>query len=192
MASRLPVGKISANVFRGAQNVKRAVLIAIPVILAVIIFVPIQNRVLYWSLFPLMFLCVYLYHIMEEVVPVKAVVKMLGSDSFFSLKCGLVKVSGDKAELRKGLFVIYSGTVLFYVRDNWKGGAKLELTVPVEAIESYTMCKVDDYHPGLLLTLNGGDEVKFTSRKFAAAEASIRSALGWPEEAENGPQEPEK
>ena len=54
------------------------------------------------------------------------------------------------------------------------------------------MCKVDDYHPGLLLTLNGGDEVKFTSRKFAAAEASIRSALGWPEEAESGPQEPEK
>ena len=168
---------------------KKAVLYAIPLILAVIIFVPIAERVLYWSLFALMFILVYLYHVMEEVVPIKAVEKSLSSTDFFRLKCGYIKTKGDKAELRKGLFVIYAGTILFYVRASWKGGAVIEQSVSGEAIESYTMCKVDDYHPGLLLTLNGGDEVKFTSRKFASLEKEIRVALGWPEEEKKEPAE---
>ena len=79
---------------------KKLVLIAIPAILAVIVFVPISNRVLYWSLFAVIFVLVYLFHIMEDVVPMKDIAASLGTSDFFSLKCGYVKINGQKAELK--------------------------------------------------------------------------------------------
>lgn len=180
--------QISCRIFFRVTTVKRIVLIAIPVLLALAIFVPIQNRVIYWSLFAAMFVLVYLYHVMEDVVPVKDVVKSLGTSDFFSLKCGYVEIKDAKAELRKGLMVIYGGTVLFYVRARATGGASLVQSIAAEAIETYTMCKVDDYHQGVTFTLNGGDEVKFTSKKIASMEKEMRAALGWPEEEKTNPE----
>ena len=52
---------------------KKIVTLAIPALLAVIVFAPIENRILYWSLFVVLFALVYVYHIMEDVVPMKAV-----------------------------------------------------------------------------------------------------------------------
>ncbi len=168
---------------------KKLVLFAIPATLAVILFVPISNRVIYYSLFALLFVFAYLFHIMEDVVPLKAVEENLGSKDFFCLKCGYISVNGQKADLVKGLMVIYSSTVLFYVRAGSKGGAKLAQTIPGESIESYAICKVDDFHPGIVFTLNGGDEAKFTSKKFSQVEAELRKALGWPEEEKSEPDE---
>lgn len=168
---------------------KKLVLIAIPAILAVIVFVPISNRVLYWSLFAVIFVLVYLFHIMEDVVPMKDVAASLGTSDFFSLKCGYVKINGQKTELKKGLLVIYSGTVLFYVRAKASGGVTLVQSIAGEMIETYTLCKVDDYHLGVTFTLNGGEEVKFTSKKFQENEKAMRSALGWSEEVKQEPSE---
>lgn len=167
---------------------KRIVMLAIPILLAIAIFVPIQNRLVYWSLFVLMFILVYVYHVIDEVVPVKDVEKSLGSSDFFRIKCGRVEIKGNSAQLRKGLLVIYSGAVLFYVRAKASGGAALAWSTMVENIETYTLHKVDDYHPGITFTLNGGDEVKFTSRKIASLEKEVRSALGWPEEEKTNPE----
>lgn len=169
---------------------KRAVMLAIPAILAVIVFVPIGNRILYWSLFVLMFILVYAFHIMEDVVPMKDITAQLGTDDFFSLKCGYVKIiNGQKAELQKGVMVIYAQTVLFYVRAKASGGARLVQSIPAETIDTYTLCKVDGYHQGVTFTLNGGDEVHFTQRRFRDVEADMRTAIGWPEEEKVQPSE---
>ena len=180
--------QISCRIFFRVTTVKRIVLIAIPVLLAIAIFVPIQNRVIYWSLFAAMFVLVYLYHVMEDVVPVKDVVKSLGTSDFFSLKCGYVEIKDAKAELRKGLMVIYGGTVLFYVRAKASGGAKLVQSIPAETIDTYTLCKVDGFHKGVTFTLNGGDEVHFTGNRFSSVESRMREALGWPEEVKTQPE----
>lgn len=168
---------------------KRAVLLLIPVILAVIIFVPIENRVLYWGLYVVIFALVYAYHVMEEVVPLPDIEKSLNCKDFFHIKCGYIKINGDRADLVKGLMVIYSGTVLFYVRATARGGVKLIQSVPGEQIETYVLCKVDDYHAGIQFELSGGQEMKFTGKKFAQNEAEIRKALGWPQEEKKEPEE---
>lgn len=162
--------------------VKKIVMISIPLLLLVIVFVRIENQILYWSLFVLLFLLVYIFHILEDVVPLKDVEKKLSTSDFWSLKCGYIITKGDKAELLKGLLVIYSGQVLFYRRAKASGGAELVYSFPVESIEGYEMGKVDDFHPGVTFTLKGDTEVKFTSKKLQSEEKSIRKAFGWPEE----------
>lgn len=124
-------------------------MLAIPAILAVIVFVPIGNRILYWSLFVLMFILVYAFHIMEDVVPMKDITAQLGTDDFFSLKCGYVKIiNGQKAELQKGVMVIYAQTVLFYVRAKASGGARLVQSIPAETIDTYTPVQGGRLPPG--------------------------------------------
>lgn len=168
---------------------KRAVMLAIPAILAVIVFVPIDNRILYWSLFLVMFALVYAFHIMEDVVPMKDIVAQLGGQDFFSMKCGYVKIiNSQKSELQKGVMVIYAQTVLFYVRAKASGGAKLVQSIPAETIDTYTLCKVDGFHKGVTFTLNGGDEVHFTGNRFSSVESRMREALGWPEEVKTQPE----
>lgn len=162
--------------------IKKLVMISIPLLLLVIVFVRIQNQVIYWSLFVLLFLLVYIFHVLEDVVPLKDVQKKLGSTDFWSLKCGYIVTKGEKAELLKGLLVIYSGQILFYRRAKASGGAELIYSFDSESISSYEMGKVDDFHQGVVFTLSGGDEVKFTSKKLPSEEKAVRKALGWPEE----------
>ncbi len=171
---------------------KKIVTLAIPALLAVIVFAPIENRIIYWSLFVFLFILVYIYHVIEDVVPMNAVSESLSSNDYFSLKCGYISVNGNRADLIKGVMVIFSGTILFYVRASAGGGARLAQTIAGESIENYTIGKVDDFHQGICFTLGGGEEVKFTGRKFAQQEKEMRKALGWPEEAEIEPGEPLK
>lgn len=166
---------------------KKAVLYAMPVVLAVILFVPVGGRAFDLALFALLFVLAYVFHVMNDVVPVKDVEAALGTKDFFSIKCGMVKVNGDKAELVKGLLVIFSQTVLFYTREKASGGAALMQTFSADQVDTYTLHKVDDFHQGVTFTLQGGDEVKFTSKHFQEREEEMRTALGWPGKAENEP-----
>ncbi len=161
---------------------KRIAMLLIPVIILIVVFAPIGRGILYWSLFALMFVLVYLVHIMEDLVPIKDVISKLGTSEFWSIKCGYIKSSGNQADLLKGLLVIYSGQVLFYRREKSTGGAKLVYSFEVSAIEGYTIEKVDDFHPGISFNV-GEESIKFTSKNFSKRENELRKALGWPEEA---------
>lgn len=163
------------------RMLKKLVMISIPLLLLVIVFVRIENQILYWSLFLVLFLLVYIYHLLEDVVPEKDVEKKLSANDFWRLKCGYIVVKGEKAELLKGLLVIYSGQVLFYRRAKASGGAELVYSFPVDSIEGYEIGKVDDFHTGITFTLAGDAEAKFTSKKLPAEEKAIRKAFGWPE-----------
>lgn len=175
-----PRRKFSAIIFSGViLMLKKIVMISIPLLLLVVVFVPIENRILYWSLFVVLFLLAYLFHIMEDVVRLKDVQKKLGMEDFFNEKAGIIVIQDNKAELLKGMIVIFNGQVLFYRRAGGTGGAVLTNSFPVDTIEGYEIGKVDDFHPGITFTLNGGEEVKFTSKKLAQREADIRKALGW-------------
>ncbi len=164
---------------------KRIAMLLIPVIILIVVFAPIGRGVLYWSLFALMFLIVYLVHIMEDLVPIKDVTAKLGTSDFWSIKCGYIKTNGTQADLLKGLLVIYSGQVLFYRREKSTGGAKLVYSFDVLSIEGYTIEKVDDFHPGISFQV-GEENIKFTSKNFSKQEKELRKALGWPEEEKTG------
>lgn len=158
---------------------KKIVTLLIPVLLLVIVFAGIENRILYWSLFLVLFLLVYLFHLMEDVVNIKDVRAKTGDGDFFYEKAGIIVVEGNKAELLKGMLVIFNGQVLFYRRAKSTGGAALSSSFAIEEIEGYEIGKVDDFHPGITFTLKGGDEVKFTSKKISGREGEMRKALGW-------------
>lgn len=160
---------------------KRFVQLAIPVVLLVIIFGKIENRIIYWSLFLLIFVLIYLFHIMEDVVSAKMIEKTLGTKEFWSIEAGYIVTQKNNAILQKGRLVVYEGQMMFYKRGKDIGGVSLLYSLPVDTIEGYTLEKVDEFHPGVRLATSNGD-VCFTSSKIAKEEAAFRESLGWGDE----------
>lgn len=157
-------------------------------VVGVIVFAPIGRGVLYWALFALVFVLFALWRVMEESVSRKAVKAALGATEFFSVKSGMVKVNGNRADLVKGVVAVYSGMVFFLVRAKATGGAKIDYSFDTAEISTYTLGKVDDFHAGITFALAGGEEVKFTGKEWAKSEKSLREALGWPEEGVQNPE----
>ncbi|MCR5732423.1 MAG: hypothetical protein K6G51_05750 [Sphaerochaetaceae bacterium] len=161
---------------------KKFVLLLLFLTFAVFMFVPIQNRIIYYGLLPLMMFWALIFHFLEDSVSLKELKRKLGKEDFFSIKAGYIFMDGPACILTKGMLVINEGNVLFYKRD--KGNkAKLIYSFPVDAIIGYTLGKVDEYHPGVTFTVEGEKgEVRFTGKDFASREGEFRKALGWPEE----------
>ena len=161
---------------------KRFVLVLLLLTFTVIMFVPIQNRVIYYSLYLLMIVWVILFKFLEDSVSLKEIQKKLGKSDFFSIKAGYIYMDGPVCVLSKGLMVIDEGNVLFYKRDK-ATKAKLEYSFPVDSIDGYSLGKVDEFHDGITFSVEGEKgAVKFAGKDFAAREKELRKAIGWPEE----------
>ena len=52
---------------------KKTVLFLIPVLLLVIVFVPIMNNLVYWSLYVVLFALVLIFWLLEDTVPEKSI-----------------------------------------------------------------------------------------------------------------------
>lgn len=161
---------------------KKLVLLLLVLTFAVILFVPIQNRIIYYSLYLLMIGWVVLFRFLEDSVSLREVERKLGSKEFFSIKAGYIFMDGPVCVLSKGLLVVFEGNVLFYKRDR-VAKAKLEYSFPVDSIEGYSLGKVDEFHTGITFEVEGEKgEVKFAGKDFALREGELRMAIGWPEE----------
>ena len=52
---------------------KKTVLFLIPVLLLVIVFVPIMNNLVYWSLYVVLFALVLIFWLLEDTVPDRSI-----------------------------------------------------------------------------------------------------------------------
>ncbi len=161
---------------------KKLVLVLLLLTFTVIMFVPIQNRVIYYSLYLLMIVWVLLFKFLEDSVSLREVERKLGKSDLFSIKAGYIYMDGPVCVLSKGLLVVDEGNVLFYKRDR-ATRAKLEYSFSVDSISGYSLGKVDEFHLGITFTLDDGrNEVKFEGKDFQKRERELRKAFGWPEE----------
>ena len=167
---------------KGINMLKKLVLLLLFLTFATLMFVPIQNRVIYYSLFPLMMIWVLLFHFLEDSVSVKEMKRKLGKEDFFYIKAGYIFMDGNAAILTNGMLVIDNGNVLFYKRDK-STKAKLVYSFPIDSVIGYTLGKVDEYHFGVTFTVEGEkNEIRFAGKDFASREKELRVALAWPEE----------
>jgi len=157
---------------------KKLVSLCIPALVLVIVFVPIENQVLYWFLYVILFALAGLYFVLNSLVTDKMVEKELGSSDFYSVSAGVIETNGQKAILVQGRFVICQGMALFYVRKRAGGGVTLKDSFPCESVRNYTLKKVDDFHPGIEFEVDGGEKA-FTGKKFSSSVDALEKALGW-------------
>lgn len=152
--------------------------IAIPLLFLVIIFVPIENQILYWSQFLVLALLVYIFYLSEDKVSVKLVEKETGESGFFSIPVGIISSKNDGV-LQKGLLVVTDKSIRFFKKGKSFNSCVLEITIPTKKIASYSFEKVDDFHQGVTFILDNDSEQKFTSRKISKYDAELTKALGW-------------
>ena len=120
-----------------------------------------------------------LFYIMTAYISEKMVKKGIGDDSAFTVKAGQIR----DTEMVAGVLSISNGMLMFHVRKSDMGGVKPTWSAEVSSIESYSMGKVDEYHMGVSIKLEGEESPRlFSSKKIGGMEAEFRKALGWPEE----------
>lgn len=160
---------------------KRLVLFLILAIFGVFVyFAAFKAMIIFPLLAPLLVLIV-VYYVITSVVTRKMVEKARGDSSFFFQRCSMIVKDGT--ELLGGALAVTETEIVFYSRKAEKGGVKPSWSCFVQAIEGYTIGKVDTHHPGLSLSVSGESKpVLFTSRDFGKKEKDFRKALGWPEE----------
>ena len=120
-----------------------------------------------------------LFYVMTAFISDRMVRKGLGDDSAFTVKAGMIR----ETEMVAGVLSVSNGMLMFHVRKSDLGGVKLSWSAEVSSIESYSMGKVDEYHMGVSIKLEGEESPRlFSSKRIGASEAEFRKALGWPEE----------
>ena len=159
----------------------RTILLLILLVFGVFVYFIAFRGILVWPLIIPLAVLVALYYVVTSLVTRKMIEKARGEGSFFYLKASLI--SRDGTSITPGAMAVTDNEIVFYVRRSAKGGVRPMWSCFVQALDGYTIKKVDDRHPGIVLSLAGEEsEVKFASRSIAGEEAAFRKALGWPEE----------
>ncbi len=132
---------------------------------------------IYWQFLPALAAVVALYYVVATVVTESMVRKVLGDEEFFITKGSIP--SKDQKELIVGALVITKNDILFYKRKAALGGISLIYSANVNALETYTIDRVDDVHNGIIFHFNGDDEVKIGAHGMSKKENEMRHVLGW-------------
>lgn len=147
----------------------------------VIVYFMVFKSMIVWPLFLPLFILVAVWYVAVFVVTEKMVRKVRGDESFFFSRCQLID---DSNQMVSGALVITSNEIVFYKRKSLKGGVEASWSAFTSTIESYRIEKVDDYHPGVTLSVAGESRpTRICSKTIYSNEKEFRKALGWPEEA---------
>lgn len=149
----------------------------------VIVYFMSFKSMIVWPLFLPLFILTAVWYVTVFVVTEKMVRKVRGDEPFYFSKCQMIN---EKNEMVYGALAITENEIVFYKRQSLKGGVTIGWTTFTASIESYRLEKVDDYHPGVTLSVSGENHpVKICSKQIFKDEKAFRKALGWPEDAED-------
>lgn len=155
----------------------------IALIFGVIVYFMAVKSMIVWPLFIPLLIVVILWYVTSFVVTEKMVRKARGEEKFFFLRCQMV--DEVKNELVYGALTVTSNEILFCRRKSASGGVEIVWSCFTAALEGYELGKVDEFHPGVSLSISGENKkVRIVSKGIAKREKEFRSALGWPEEEE--------
>ncbi|MGE4453132.1 MAG: hypothetical protein AB7D92_01245 [Sphaerochaeta sp.] len=141
---------------------------------------------LYYSLFPVLFLLVWVFYRITYYVSEKEVVKRAGMVPRYSLFCAMVPPLGD-GDLTRGRLVVSENDLILFRREGHRS-IKEAYRLPIQEIEGFTIGKVLSVRSGI--TFKAKDmESKFVVSRAHAKKEALTAALGWsrpPEEVEVG------
>ncbi len=160
---------------------KRLVLLLILIIFGIFVYFAAARNVIIWPLVIPLLCLVAVFYVITSLVTRKMIEHVRGNGDFYYQRCSMIVKDGT--ELLGGALAVTANEIVFYSRASAKGGVKPSWSCFVQALEGYTIKKVDDHHPGIALSVKGETkEVRFTSKNFQKTEKELRKALGWPEE----------
>ncbi len=151
------------------------------IIFAIVVFMPMNNiaQWAYWSLFFLMFLMLYLYYRFSYWVSLSDV--EIDDPVKFSVFCGKVPPIASE-DLVRGRLIVTDSEVILFERKRERGTSQRSKRVwstPIEDIERFSIGRVVGLRNGLILSMTGGHEGKFTISFMKNKKEKFTEALGW-------------
>ena len=158
---------------------KKLVLILMIILLFFVVFIKIENDIIYYSVFALLTLLSLVYYYITDYISIKAISKELKSEDFFVIKAGVAKTDPRGVNLIKGALVIYSSMVLFYVRKSSFGGVKVYDSFALDQLEEYTIDNPECMYKGISFKLTNGSVKNFAGKTIKEKENELRIAMGY-------------
>ncbi|WP_320129567.1 hypothetical protein [uncultured Sphaerochaeta sp.] len=164
------------------KTIVKGLLLAIT--LVIVFYSPAKiGNVLYYTLFPLMFVLVYIFYIISYGVSEKDVKKVRDEPFALSFFCGMVPPLGE-GDLVRGRLVIDGKKVVLYKRSDkdWKRNApcKPVWSLEVPDLKSIGVGPVLSVRKGIVL-YQEESSARFVYFKAKKQKATIIKALGWSE-----------
>lgn len=160
---------------------KNILKILLVLLFALIVFMPTDKLSpwLYWSLFFMMFGVLILFYrfsywVSESSIETEEEIK-------FSTFCGKVPPM-ESEDLVRGRLIVTSKEVALYQKEDRKGATskvKKVWSVPIDEIEQLSSGKVVGFRKGIVLSLAGEREGKFTISQIKKKRPLLIEALGW-------------
>ena len=158
---------------------KKLLLFLMPVMLFIIVFIPIKNNLIYWSLYIVLFALFFLFYKLDTTVKEKELLAYLKGQEYWSIKAGYIKNNNKNLDIYNGLLVICGNNLLFVKRGSGKNKVEVLVEVNISKITTYTMGRVDNYHEGITFTLENSEELLFSSKTIKNEEEALNRALKW-------------
>lgn len=146
---------------------------------AVLVFInPLYiGRVLYYSLFPLLFVLVWLFYRTAYFVSEASVRKVFQESYSYSLFCALVPPVDD-GDLIRGRLVFTSKSLVLFQRNPKGGGCKEVWRMDIDQIKQFTVGRVLSVRKGITFSTEER-EARFVSLRGSKDKEVITAALGW-------------
>ena len=90
---------------------KKLVLFLMPVMLFIIVFIPIKNNLIYWSLYLVLFALFFAFYYLDSIVKDKDIKSYLNTTEYWSVKAGYIKINGNNSDIVNGRLVIVKNSV---------------------------------------------------------------------------------
>ena len=158
---------------------KKLLLFLMPVMLFIIVFIPIKNNLIYWSLYIVLFALFFLFYKLDTTVKQKDLEAFLKGRPYWSIKAGYIKINNKTPDIYNGLLVICDDKLIFVKRGSGKKRVETLIEIDISEISTYTIGRVDDYHEGITFTLNNKEELQFSSKSIKNEEEALNRALKW-------------
>jgi hypothetical protein len=132
---------------------------------------------LYYSMFPLLFLLVWLFYRITYYVSEKEVRKAVDEPFHYSLFCAMVPPLGE-GDLQRGRLIIAEDEIILYRRDG-SNSVKEAYRLAIADIEGFSIGKVLSVRSGVTFKAKGRGEAKFVVSRAHAKKEALTAALGW-------------
>ncbi len=132
---------------------------------------------LYYSLFPLLFLLVWLFYRITYYVSEKEVRRATDVSFHYSLFCAMVPPLGE-GDLLRGRLIITEDEIILYRRDG-SNPVKEAYRLAIADLEGFSIGKVLSVRNGITFKAKGQHEAKFAVPRARKKKEAITAALGW-------------
>jgi len=134
------------------------------------------GRVLYYGLFPVLFVLVWVFYRIAYYVSEKEVRKASDEEFSYSLFCAMVPPLGE-GDLIRGRLIVTSTQLIFFRKDG-SNPVKEVVRIPIAELTGFSLGRVLSVRNGITFQQKE-QEIKFVLSRAHKKKEALSAALGW-------------